>query len=787
MRWPALRVWCVLGAIAIAAALAAVVIRPRALAQPPVTPAQPPIASAQGPRTLDPAVVDPDRDTREVRRLLSLGSEDEARATAETALASPATAREVRGRLLWLLGTLLTESGDKTGARARFEELSRLDHPLARWGGLRAAAFMVPSDARAALPILDTLSGDWAGGAEARILRARAQLAGGERAAGIAALRAMLARAGDDAPAAAIAMPLAQELASHASADDREEAVRLLRRITVRLPDTDAARDAEARIKALLPRLPARARARVGANSASDWLALGAAFVRARRYKDAEHAYAQAARKLGRGADCAAEYEVVRAVYQRRERDAAAKRFDRLRKRCKGGDVYAKATFFAGRSYALIGNFGEALRRYDSVVRESPDHFLADDALFRSALTIRELKGKEEEALQKLRKILRDHPSGDMANEARFRLAWAALARGDHQDALELWAEIESRGDTSSEDSYGRAAYWRARNLQIVQRSSEAAATYEQIALRWPLAFYAQLALERLRTLDAGRAAHVTASWGGAPGSSSDGVAQRTASLSIPWRSEFEGPTFARALDLLRVGEPALAEREFTSLGAVGEGADARWTWTAAALFERAGEPSRSVTLLRRRQRYYRENSPIGQSYAEWRLAYPRAFSPLIDDTAAKEGVPAAFVRAIAREESSFTPTAVSPAQAYGMIQVILPTAKRWGSELGITVTPEKLKDPAVNVPVGVHFMQYLWRRYATNPAVVPAAYNAGNAAVDRWLAERGSQPLDEWIENIPYDETQRYTRRVLQSYGVYQWLEDGTLPSRSFVVPPAP
>jgi soluble lytic murein transglycosylase len=81
-------------------------------------------------------------------------------------------------------------------------------------------------------------------------------------------------------------------------------------------------------------------------------------------------------------------------------------------------------------------------------------------------------------------------------------------------------------------------------------------------------------------------------------------------------------------------------------------------------------------------------------------------------------------------------------------------------------------------------FMRYLWKRYADNPAVVPAAYNAGHGAADRWLRERADQPLDEWIENIPYDETRRYTRRVLQSYGVYAMLEEGRLPAMRALLP---
>ena len=52
---------------------------------------------------------------------------------------------------------------------------------------------------------------------------------------------------------------------------------------------------------------------------------------------------------------------------------------------------------------------------------------------------------------------------------------------------------------------------------------------------------------------------------------------------------------------------------------------------------------------------------------------------------------------------------------------------------------------------------------------------------------QRGSQPLDEWVENIPYDETRRYTRKVLGSYGIYHLLRTGELPALSSALPPAP
>jgi soluble lytic murein transglycosylase len=158
----------------------------------------------------------------------------------------------------------------------------------------------------------------------------------------------------------------------------------------------------------------------------------------------------------------------------------------------------------------------------------------------------------------------------------------------------------------------------------------------------------------------------------------------------------------------------------------------------------------------------------------------------LIEQVGSERGVPAELIRAVAREESSFNPKVVSTALAYGLIQLIRPTAKMHAAPLGLPSDPASLKRPEINLRIGSHFLSWLLTRYPQNKGVVPAAYNAGYAAVDRWLRERGALPLDEWVERIPYRETRRYTRRVLQSYGVYAWLDRGQLPSLPAALPAA-
>ncbi|MCG8556954.1 MAG: hypothetical protein MJD61_16965 [Proteobacteria bacterium] len=53
-----------------------------------------------------------------------------------------------------------------------------------------------------------------------------------------------------------------------------------------------------------------------------------------------------------------------------------------------------------------------------------------------------------------------------------------------------------------------------------------------------------------------------------------------------------------------------------------------------------------------------------------------------------------------------------------------------------------------------------------------------------RWLETRPGMLVDQWIEEIPYLETRRYTKRVLASWGTYAWLETGELPPLSQRVP---
>jgi len=192
------------------------------------------------------------------------------------------------------------------------------------------------------------------------------------------------------------------------------------------------------------------------------------------------------------------------------------------------------------------------------------------------------------------------------------------------------------------------------------------------------------------------------------------------------------------------------------------------------------------ASRIMRASRGYRDQPPVGARYWVWKIAYPEAYAQWVHRYAKKLDLPSAFLFAVAREESAFNPEAVSPARAYGLMQLIAPTARQVAKPLGLRPTPAALRSPKLNIRLGAHFIRQLWDRYADNPAIIPAAYNAGPRAADRWLTQPQARELDAWVEAIPYRETRRYTRRVLQSYGIYHWLYQGELPEFGTKLPPS-
>ena len=130
------------------------------------------------------------------------------------------------------------------------------------------------------------------------------------------------------------------------------------------------------------------------------------------------------------------------------------------------------------------------------------------------------------------------------------------------------------------------------------------------------------------------------------------------------------------------------------------------------------------------------------------------------------------LILGLIRQESLFDARARSPAAALGLMQIIPPTAARLANELNLPKpADEELFNPELNVRLGTLYLRNLLRRYDQKWYKAIAAYNAGEAAVDRWSQAITTDDEEEFIERIPYHETRGYVKLVLRNHHIYKQL----------------
>jgi soluble lytic murein transglycosylase len=154
-----------------------------------------------------------------------------------------------------------------------------------------------------------------------------------------------------------------------------------------------------------------------------------------------------------------------------------------------------------------------------------------------------------------------------------------------------------------------------------------------------------------------------------------------------------------------------------------------------------------------------------------YRLAYPLAWWDTVLRWSSAYGVDPYLVLAVMREESGFSPTAVSTSDARGLMQ-LLPSTARWLAEemMGIPYREADLFNPEANIRLGTWYLAYLLRQFGGDTARAVAAYNGGQGNLRRWTAGGVASPGD-LPALLRFSETREYLAKVLNSWLIYRWL----------------
>ena len=289
--------------------------------------------------------------------------------------------------------------------------------------------------------------------------------------------------------------------------------------------------------------------------------------------------------------------------------------------------------------------------------------------------------------------------------------------------------------------------YWQARALAASARDgSDGDAQREQArqllaGIAGPLGFYPQLAGDEI-----GQRAALPAL--PAPPS----AAERQAAASHPG--------LARELMLVDLGLRDEARRE--------------WNFSLRGMADRELLAAARLACERSDWQLCINTAERSKAELDTSLRYPMPFASQITQAAAQAGLEPALVFGLIRQETRFMPQLRSSVGASGLMQVMPGTAQWVARKIGLDWRdPSRISDPATNLTLGTQYLRLMLDELDGSQAMAAAAYNAGPGRPRRW---RDGPVLETavWAENIPFNETRDYVKKVLSNAAVYSALLDG-------------
>ena len=389
-----------------------------------------------------------------------------------------------------------------------------------------------------------------------------------------------------------------------------------------------------------------------------------------------------------------------------------------------------------------------ALDYFKAVIEKYPASAFVDRSHY-AAGDIHEYFGRKQQAIRAYSSVVEQFPKSTVRDEAQWRLAWLYYRAGEMPAAVSAFRALYQQ---SKNGPFGVAAlYWQGRSAERAGNTETARSAYRQILNGAAESYYEALAVGALDRL--GESVE--------PPKSPRPAALNDADPALGPELEFH---LARARELGALSLHSLAVAELDELQL------------------KAKSPTSLRGLLIREyfanRAYGRSLALAGQTSLSPRerdfYRYPLAFWDLIEQKSQERDLDPYLVVALIRQESLFDQRARSPATALGLMQLIPPTATRVAKQIGLSPpTQDKLFEPETNLTLGTQYLKDLLLRYSNNWQKALAAYNAGEAAVDRWQREIVTDDIEEFVERIPYVETRGYVKLVLRNHRIYKRLYD--------------
>lgn len=361
---------------------------------------------------------------------------------------------------------------------------------------------------------------------------------------------------------------------------------------------------------------------------------------------------------------------------------------------------------------------------------------------------------KRSEAQKMFRTLVEKHSGHLASQEAQYLLGLVYYREGEYKKVVSLYDQFLL---TEGSDKWElQVRYWLYRALKKIEspRAKDIAAT---IFKDFPLTYYGLVVrmeekqeMQSLFAMD---------------------VKKVEASL---WWSQKDKARWDRINKLVTLGwlDEAESEIDYMADPQLAPGYVMR-----AKLWQSAG-------LMNRAVQDYASAINVDHTYLSRNVlkeAFPQKYVAEVENAEKEFSVSRNLIWAIMRQESAFMPRAISPSNAYGLMQMLSPTARetaRWLKVRNFKM-PYDIFKPSNSVRFGTHFINRMIRKYKNVIPLAVASYNVGPGNLDRWLSHRsdlsdwatmGQNPdEDMWMDELPWAETSFYVKAVLRNYLLYQ------------------
>jgi len=437
----------------------------------------------------------------------------------------------------------------------------------------------------------------------------------------------------------------------------------------------------------------------------------------------------------------------------------AVNRFDRYEKKY---GLAPEIVMTIARSFRNLDKPAKAALWYDRYVSLYPHDPKTADILWLRARQDEE-QDKLRDAARRYRRIADAYSKNELADNALFRAGFCHYKQEQFDSASIVFSEVSRR--FASSGMANAASYWKGKTLLALKKNEDARRLLRDLSARNPVDYYGWRAREQLYLLQDSASFF-------AVDSIYDPVRARLWLDSITDTKNRALPT----ADSTTLGALAglslcgLADRADHLMDQLMQRNQKNLTmpYDCAMMYQLVNDPARAFRAGRRISWRVSAEARRAVPLALYEMLYPFPYQSQVMSGTASFGVDPYLVCAVMRQESAFDPAVTSFAGARGLMQIMPSTGEEIAGGLGIPFAGDSLYAPAASIRFGAWYLKKLIADFGGSEMSAVAAYNGGPQNVKKWRQKFSHDPDDRFVENLGFNETREYVKKVLANWWTY-------------------